>query len=375
MELTIEQPALLKALGRVKGATAQNAPISIASPVLLTVDATCLTMRATDLDIQTVDIASCTVARPGEITTSALELYKLAYNLPVDAYITLCQPPTTSDGLEIVCGPARYILPSSPVRTFAFMPGADDPLPWAFTLPAHELLALWDKTAFAMLKRKNDPRYYLRGVYLGVVPDDNVLHTVALDGFCLACFERPIPAGAEAMPSVLVPAAAVNELRKALKHVSDVVRVSLSSKYIKFAFERTCLTARLIEDMYPNYMRFIRLDGRNILEVKRRDLAKAVKHVMPPRQQDAARGVGFDLEKNGVTVTGSGVDGKLVGARVSGAFGGAPLQIGVSGSYISNILKCIDGDTVQIAFGGANDPLTVQAVGNPSPLYVLMPLR
>src|SRR5258708_17941845 len=119
------------------------------------------------------------------------------------------------------------------------------------------------RTRFAI--STEETRYYLNGISLHAAESEGtkVLRAVATDGHRLARVEEPLPAGAGAMPGVIIPRKTVNELRKLLDEVSGEIDVALSDTRIQFKVGTITLTSKLIDGTFPEYERLIPRDNDN----------------------------------------------------------------------------------------------------------------
>eukprot|EP01035_Chromulina_nebulosa_P001483 gene1483-biopygen1288 len=103
--------------------------------------------------------------------------------------------------MAVNAGRARFSLATLPREDFPTI--AEGELPTSFEIPASSLIQIIDKTRFAI--STEETRYYLNGIFLHVTDDaDPVLKAAATDGHRLARVEEPLPAGAAAMPGVII---------------------------------------------------------------------------------------------------------------------------------------------------------------------------
>ena len=249
-------------------------------------------------------------------------------------------------------------------------------LPHKFSLTAHTLRALIDRTKFAI--STEETRYYLNGIYLHHADSEGtpVLRAVATDGHRLARVEEPLPAGASAMPGVIIPRKTVNELRKLLDEVTGNVEIALSDTRIQFRVDSITLTSKLIDGTFPEYERVIPRDNDKVLRVGKKDFADAVARVAAI-SSERSRPVKLSLARDLLVLSASSPEQgtateELDAEYVKYDFG--PLEIGFQARYLNDITDQIAGD-VEFRFSDGGAPTVVRDASDASALYVLMPMR
>jgi DNA polymerase-3 subunit beta len=276
MRLTIDKPALSKALGHVASVVERRNTIPILSNVLLNSANNELRLTATDLDMELVETVPVRGKGEGATTVPAHMFYDIVRKLPEGADIELKR-----DGeqgrLTITAGPAQFSLQTLPADDFPAL--SVDDLGHSFTLTAGELKRLIDKTRFAI--STEETRYYLNGIYLHAAKNGSkpMLRAVATDGHRLAQVEHPLPSGAKDMPGVIVPRKTVLELAKLVEDGEGEVRIELSPSKIRVSTGKVVLTSKLIDGTFPDYERVIPQSNDKKLEVDNAAFAQAVDRV------------------------------------------------------------------------------------------------
>ena len=159
MRLTIEKPALSKALGHVASVVERRNTIPILSNVLLSASNNELKLTATDLDMELVETVAVRAKGEGATTIPAHMFYDIVRKLPEGSEIELVR-----DGeqgrLTITAGPAQFSLQTLPADDFPAL--SVDDLGHSFQLSAGDLKRLIEKTRFAI--STEETRYYLNGI-------------------------------------------------------------------------------------------------------------------------------------------------------------------------------------------------------------------
>ena len=371
MKLTLERSALLKSLAHVQSVVERRNTIPILSNVLLDASDGTLGLIATDMDLTIIEKVPAMVADGGATTVPAHTLYDIVRKLPEGAQIQL-ESSGDSGQLGLRAGRSRFTLATLPKEDFPAM-GAGE-LPHRFTLTANEMRRLIDRTRFAI--STEETRYYLNGIYLhaAVVDDARMLRAVATDGHRLARVERPLPAGAEEMPGVIVPRKTVGELRKLIEEAGETIEVALSDARIRFSFDDVVLTSKLIDGTFPDYQRVIPTGNDKVMEVDRKSFAEAVDRVSTI-SSEKSRAVKLSVKDDMLVLSATSPENGSATEELEVNFKGEGIEIGFNARYLLDITHQIEGDGAQFAMADAASPTLVRDAADPSALYVLMPMR
>jgi DNA polymerase-3 subunit beta len=374
MKITLERSALLKSLNHVQSVVERRNTIPILSNVLLDATKGALSLTATDLDIEIVESLAADVARPGATTASAHMLYDIVRKLPDGAQVQI-ELMGDSGRITLSAGRSRFQLGALPREDFPAMTAGS--LPHAFALPAADLKRLIDKTRFAI--SNEETRYYLNGIYLHAAKgkDAVTLRAVATDGHRLARFDLPAPAGAEAMPGVIVPRKTVAEVRKLIDDADGEVEIAVSDTKIRFAFGDAVVTSKLIDGTFPDYQRVIPTGNDKPLFVDRAAFQEAVDRVSTVAS-DRTRAVKMTVEDGKVTLNVVNPEQGSASEELVADFAGDGFDIGFNARYLMDITAALNGDQAQFLFADAGSPTIVRDAGekaDPATLYVIMPMR
>ena len=373
MKLKADRATLIKALAHIQSVAEKRNTIPILANVLIEVADGKLSLTATDMEIAVVEAVPASTSRDGRTTAPAATLYEIVRKLPDGAEVELDFAGGDAH-LALRAGRFATSLVTLPTDDFPSMTAGQ--LPHKFHLTALALRGLIDRTRFAI--STEETRYYLNGIYLHAADgeDGRVLRAVATDGHRLARVEEPLPEGAGSMPGVIVPRKTIAELRKLLEEASGDVACALSDTRIQFTVGNVTLTSKLIDGTFPEYERVIPRDNEKILRVGKKDFAEAVARVAAI-SSERSRPVKMSLARDLLVLSAASPEQgtaseELDGDRITYAF--TPLEIGFQARYLNDITDQI-GDTVEFLFSDGSAPTVVRESGDPTALYVLMPMR
>ena len=371
MKFSIERSALLKAVGQAQSVVERRNTIPILANVLIEAEGDQVSFRATDLDIEVVDEAPAKVERAGATTVSAVTVHEIVRKLPDGALVTL-----TDDGvsgrLTVEAGRSNFSLATLPREDFPVM--ASSEYEANFVCPAPVLRRLFDKSKFAI--STEETRYYLNGVYLHVADANGgqVLRCVATDGHRLARIDASLPAGAEALPGVIVPRKTVGELRKLLDDDDAEIAVSVSETKIRFAAPGITLTSKVIDGTFPDYTRVIPTGNTRRLEVDAAEFARAVDRVATV-SSERSRAVKLSLDEDRLVLSVNAPDSGAAEEELAVAYGDEALEIGFNAKYLLEIASQVDRENAVFLFNSAGDPTLMREGNDETAVYVVMPMR
>jgi DNA polymerase III subunit beta len=370
MKFTIERGALLKSLGHVQSVVERRNTIPILSNVRLDAGEGCLSLNATDMDLDIIDKGDAVVSQPGATTARAQTLYEIVRKLPEGSQVEF-----DSDGegqLLLRSGRSRFTLTCLPTDDFPVMSGGE--MGHTFSLHASEIRSLIDRTRFAI--STEETRYYLNGIYLHAAERNGsqVLRAVATDGHRLASVEGPLPNTANGMPGVILPRKTVGELRKLIDETVDEIVVELSETKIRFTFDSVILTSKLIDGTFPDYERVIPVGNDKEMVVNCKSFAEAVDRVSAI-STEKSRAIKLSLTSGTLVLSASSPESGTAMEELEVSYQGEAVDIGFNSSYLLDITRQIEGDNARFTLADAASPTILSETDDNSALYVLMPMR
>lgn len=371
MKFVVERANLLKSLGHVQSVVEKRGTIAVLSNIKIDASGGGISITATDMDIAVVEKIEAEVKESGATTIPAHTFYDIVRKLPDGSQIEV---ETSEDGgkVSIKTGHSRFSLACLPVDEFPVMSEGD--LTHNFTLKSAECLVLIEKPSFAV--STEETRYYLNGIYLHVAgnTESKLLRAVATDGHRLARIEVALPAGADGMPSVIVPRKTIQELRKLLENGEGDVKISLSDTKIRFIYGDAVLVSKLIDGNFPDYERVIPNSNDKLMEVDCKIFKDAVDRVSVI-SSEKTRAVKLQLEGGKLTLYAGGGEQGSASEEIEVNYSSEAIEIGFNSRYLLEMLGQIEGESVQFMLNDGNSPALVRDSADVAALYVIMPMR
>ena len=368
MHFTIDRNSLLKPLGHIYSVVERRNTIPILSNVLIETNSSKISLTATDMDMDIVEVTGCIVSKQGKATLSAHTLYDIVRKVPDGGEIKI---ELLDLNVEVSAGKSKFILPTLPVDDYPVMTEIEKGN--EFSLQSVDLLNLIDNTKFAI--SSEETRYYLNGIFLHVPEDNkNKLRAVATDGHRLAQAEIPIPEGAESIPGIIIPRKAVGEIRKLAEGTEEKVKIIVSNTKVKFIFPNSILTTKLIDGSFPDYQRVIPKENLNKLVVANADFSKAVDRVSTV-SMEKSRAIKLSLNKNLLSLNVNSHDLGNAFEELEIDYNSQNLDIGFNSKYLLDISSQIQGKDIEILLSDSASPALITDPDQDGVIFVLMPMR
>ncbi|HJO87522.1 MAG TPA: DNA polymerase III subunit beta, partial [Rhodospirillales bacterium] len=143
---------------------------------------------------------------------------------------------------------------------------------------------------------------------------------------------------------------------------------------IKFAFEGTVLTSKLIDGTFPDYVRVIPENNEKVLEVETDVFAHAVDRVSAI-STEKSRAIKLTITKGNLTLSANNQDNDTATEEVPADYDESEIEIGFNSRYLLDIAQQIEGDRARFTLADAASPTLVQDPDDQGAIYVLMPMR
>lgn len=373
---TLERKPLSDVLARAGKVVEKRNSIPILSNVLLRASGDAVTVTATDLDMTLTESVDATECQPGAVTVNCDALAKALKGMKGER-VRLAYAGERLSVTDCETG--------ANVR-LATLPAADWPntmesrAECAFAIDAAQLVADWSRIRSAV--SSEETRYYLNGILMHA-PETNggrVLRMAATDGHRLGRITRPLPAGAEALPDIIVPRKTVANVlawlgKKAAGDVAFEVRKANVGERIRIQANGWHLDAKTIDGSFPDYSRVIPSANDKRLRVDSAALVSAIDGATSVCS-DKVRSVCLSLHPDYIVASATDPANGQAANIVEGAShdGGEAWSIGFNAAYLKDVLATLPGEALaQLADNSA--PTLFECADAPELTWVVMPMR
>ena len=357
---------LLKPLQTVTGIVERRHTLPILSNVLIEAQAGHTKLLATDLEIQIHTTGPETSTEDFRITTSAKKLQDILRALPESAIVKL---DWADNRLTLTAGKSRFNLQTLPAEDFPMMNVAQE-VNATFSLRQDQLKLMLSQVQYAMAIQ--DIRYYLNGLLLQT--EGNQLRLVSTDGHRLAFAGITLEDANLPKAEVILPRKTVLELFKLLSHPEDNITVELLSNQVRVQSGDTVVVSKVVDGKFPDFTRVIPLDNDKLFLINRTTLLGALERAAI-LANEKFRGVRLQLKPGLLSVLCSNNEQEEAQEDVEIAYQGEALEVGFNITYLMDVLRNVQVDDFQLAFGNANQSTLFTIPDNPDFKYIVMPMR
>jgi DNA polymerase-3 subunit beta len=221
-------------------------------------------------------------------------------------------------------------------------------------------------TAFAV--SLGETRYILNGILFRISKD--TVSLVATDGKRLAICTKKLSRPAAKEISIIVPIKTIHELQRNLTDTGEV-SLTVGSNQVLFDVNGTSVISRLIEGEFPDYQQVIPAQADSKIKVNREQFLLAIRRAALLSTPDY-QAVKFEVFKNKLVLSKSTPDVGESREELNMEYSGKEMIIGFNPNYLSDVLKNLATENVELEITGSEKPGVVRAEGY---VYIVLPMR
>jgi DNA polymerase-3 subunit beta len=206
-----------------------------------------------------------------------------------------------------------------------------------------------------------------------IYPEEDMLIFVSTDSFRLA--EKKIKIKQKlSFSGILIPFKNVTEIIKVFDGIENDLKITLQKNQISFSTENIYLTSRVVNGSFPDYKQIIPKNPTTKAVVLKQDFISSLKisNIFSDKFNQIILTIKpnekiFEIESKNTDI---GENNTLI----SGALSGDNISANFNYKYILDCFQSISGDSLSIELN-ENKPMIIRAVGDPSFMYLVMPMN
>ncbi len=373
MKFRVERDQLADAVAWTAKSLPTRPSVPVLAGVLMRVADGVLTVSGFDYEVS----SQVTVDVQGDSDGAALVSGRLLAEITKALPAKPVEVAAVASHLELVCGSARFTLPTMPVEDYPTLPAMPETAgsvdSQTFALAVHQV---------AIAAGRDETIPMLTGVRMEL--EGETLALLATDRYRAAIREltwRPDEPGASMQ--ALVPARTLHDTAKTLGPIGGEVTVALSrgglgEGMIGFAGGSRRTTSRLLDPDFPKIRALFpdQFNARALMSVSA--LSEVVKRVA--LVADRTTPVRLSFAEGEVIVEAGGSEDARASEGMEGEFTGDPLTVAFNPSYLLDGLSVLDAPRALISFTHPMKPAVLTPAGEdgesvPGYRYLIMPMR
>ncbi len=367
MKFQMPRDVMFKVLQQLSGVVERRQTLPILGNILVKAEDETVTLVATDLEVELIVKQSCEIDTNGETTVSARKWLDICKSLADDVIVTVSQ---NDDRVTLQAGRSRFTLSTLPPAEFPMI--EEITAQTRFSLTQSDLKKVLNATHFSMAHQ--DVRYYLNGLMMEMTPER--LRSVATDGHRLAMKDLVADIDvSEESRQVIVPRKGVQELMRLLSDSSDdEVSVITGSNHMRLIMGEMTFTSKLIDGRFPDYQRVIPEGGNNIILADKESLRLTLTRVAI-LSNEKYRGIRMILKHNNLQFKAHNPEQEEAEDEIGIEYGGDEFEMGFNANYLLDAVNAVLNEQVKIILTDSDHSCLIQAAGDDSANYVVMPMR
>lgn len=365
MKVECTKENLINSITLVEKISGRNLTLPVLNCLLLEASKNKLVIRATNLDLGIELEFPCKVLKEGIIAIpGSILLNTLSHSYESGAVIL----ETVNNNLKVSTSSSKTIIKSYSHEDFPTLPTVDTKK--SFTLKTESIIlglrSVWYSASLSTIK----PELSSVHVYF----KDGKMVFVSTDSFRLAEKTVPLESVLEYDP-FLIPIKNVPEIIRVLEQAGNEVEMRLNQNQIAFVFDKTYLTSRLIDGVFPDYKQIIPKSSTTEVVVLKQDLLNTLKKTTVFADKSNQVRFSVNQSKKKFTISSSNADiGETIDS-LNAAINGEALDINFNHRYITDCFQSLNTDSVTLFFDGLSKPMIIKGISDNSFLYLVMPMN
>lgn len=371
MRFIIARNKLLNALNIVSKAVTSRTPIAVLTGIKFDLNEEGLTLIGSD-----TDLSISTFIKAEENNDKVITIFETGSCVLNAKYITEIIRKLDGERVEIelvdgnlvkiIDQKSNFSLNSINVSEFPFIDFSFDTN--VIKLKGDLLKQVIAQTKFATSQKETRP--ILTGVNFKV--DGNVLEAVATDTYRLA--KKKIVIGDTAYFNVTIPARNLDEISKIVDGGEEIV-INFFDKKVMFKINDTIISTRVISGIYPDTSKLIPSSFENKLNTLTSEFLSAIDRASL-LSSDRNNIVKLSMNNEKVEISSRSQEIGSVVEKISNyEYEGNKLDISFSAQYITDAIKAIGSNDVELCLNGEMKPFIVKNKEDDSVLQLVLPVR
>lgn len=365
MKIECQINKIKKALSLVERITGKNLTLPVLGSVLWVATNKSLKLRATNLSIGTEIEVPAKIEKEGVVAIKGDILSSLFSVLQGESMVSF---ELISGNLSMKTKNSTILLKSVPHEDFPTIPIIDGE---ELLIPNKKFLegikSVYYSASFSEIKPE------IGSVY--IYPEDDMLVFASTDSFRLA--EKKIKIKQKlSFNGILIPFKNVVEIIKVLESTEGGdLKIILQKNQISFSIDNIYLTSRVVDGSFPDYKQIIPKNPTTNIIILKQDLLSSLK--ISNIFSDKFNQIIFNIKTKEkiFEIQSKNTDVGENTTSITSTLSGEDVLVNFNHKYILDCFQSINVDSLSIELSGNNKPMVIRGVGDPSFMYLVMPMN
>lgn len=357
---------LTASVAQAERITGKNLTLPVLGCVLLEATKNSILIKSTNLDLGIEITIPAKTQKEGRVAVPGSVLSGFLNNSPYENNISL---ETTETGLlKITTSKTSTSIKSLSSDDFPSIPEVSKEQ--SFKIKASDfvrgLRSVWYSSSVSGVKPE------LSSILVRC--DDDVLICAATDSFRLA--EKKVKLkNQKPFENILIPFKNIQEIIRILEAAKDEVFFCVTKNQISISYDGVYLTSRVVDGVFPDYRQIIPKESQTEAVVLKDDLIQSFKIANIFSDKFNQVNMRAEPAKKTFEIKTSNADLGESLNKIDATLKGEAVSVNFNHKYVTDCFSSLNGDSVLLSFNGLNKPLVIQSAGDPSFLYLVMPMN
>ncbi len=364
MNFTVDRNEFLDVVSRLSRIVSNKTSYPVLEGILISAEQGKVTLIAYNLEMSMKKTIYARVEEEGDIVVSARILGDIFKRLSGATVQISCDEKMVC---KISSQGAVFDIPGMDAIDFPEIPNFYDGQ--KISIKGESLIEMTEGTSFAVANVEGT-RPVLMGINISC--EEGILKFVAIDGYRLAIRKMKVE-GIENF-NFIINGGMLNEVIRLIVDRNEEIPVSVGSKMISFNIDGYNLICRLIEGEFVNYQRTIPASYKQKITVVVSDILGILDRISLLISDSFSTPVRCIVNEENINfscATAAGKANEIYEVDLQGD----PFEIGLSSRYLTEALKAVDDDMVQIKFDSSKQGVVIEPMQSDDYMYMIMPMR
>lgn len=356
---------LADALTKVSKALPIKKTIPILDGIKLSAFGSTLTISATDIDFAISKDIKTDIMMEGEALLNGKLLSDYAKKVMYVGQVTISD--INENTIALFSDDSRFSIKIMNLEEYPAIQNIEYDV--SFNILQKDFKELINQTIFSAAS--DDIRPILKGCLLEIV--ENKIKCVALDGYRLAVATKELYQK-EINYSVVVPAKSLSEIAKLLEEDEKTVNIKINKNKLFVDLNHTKVSTALLSGAFVSYESSIPNSFETQIVINKKMFEDAIERASIMSKFEKTNLIKVEIKDEKVFITSNSEMGdakEVISVKITGK----DMTIGFNAKYLSECLKAINDEFIQMFIKAPNSPCVIKPLEKDNFLYLIVPIR